>query len=158
MYRPQTQQPRRRRATTAVETAMVMIPCCLFMFAIMEYGRCVMVLQALNNAARTGARQAVATATSYISSGTATAQVTSSINAALAGQNLQNLNIQMYEADSTGANIGPWTSAPFGQNIMVQIDADFPLVLPTFNLLPNNGAASNSMHITVKAMMRGEAN
>jgi Flp pilus assembly protein TadG len=157
MYRPHAQQ-RRRRGTAAVETAFVMIPCCLFMFAIMEYGRVVMVLQAMNNAARTGARQAVAMPTSYIGAGAATTDVIATINASLAGQNLQNVNIQLCEADSSGNNIGPWTSAPFGKNILVQIDADFPLVFPTFNLLPNNGAAPNSMHITVKAMMRGEAN
>jgi Flp pilus assembly protein TadG len=158
MYLRRAAQKPGRRATLAVEVAVVMIPCCLFIFAIMEYGRVVMVLQAMNNAARSGARQAVAMATSYISTGTATSDVQATINAALAGQNLKNITIQIYESDNNGNNIGAWTSAPFGQNIMVQIDADFPLALPTFNLLPNSGAAPNSMHITVRAMMRGEAN
>jgi Flp pilus assembly protein TadG len=149
---------KQRRGTAAVETAVVMIPCCLFMFGIMEYGRVVMVLEALNNAARTGARQAVAMQISTVGASAATTDVTNTINGVLAGQNLKNVNIQLYEADSGGNNTGPWTSAPFGRNIVVQIDADFPLVLPTFNLLPNNGGATNSMHIQVKAMMRSEAN
>ena len=148
----------RRRATALVETAVVMLPLCLLLFAIMEYGRVVMTYQILNNAAREGARQATAVATSYIPPATATANVTSTVNNFLAGQNLNNLNIQIYQADTSGNNIGPWTSAPFGQNIVVQIDADFPLLFPTFGMLPNNGGSPNSMHMRAKSMMRGEAN
>jgi hypothetical protein len=157
MYLRRTQQPR-RWGTAAVETAVVLLPCCVFIFAVMEYGRVIMVLQAMNNAAREGARQASAIAVGTVTAPVATATVSGTINNYLANQNLQNVNITFYEADATGHQIGPWTSAAFGQNILVQIDADFPLVFPTFGLLPNSGSAPNSMHLTVKAMMRSEAN
>jgi Flp pilus assembly protein TadG len=148
----------RRAGAAAVETAIVLLPCCIFIFAVMEYGRVIMVLQAMNNAAREGARQAAAISVSTVTPGTATSTVTATINNFLANQNLNNVTITLYEADANGNQIGSWTSAGFGQNILVKIDADFPLVFPTFGLLPNSGAAPNSMHLTVKAMMRSEAN
>jgi Flp pilus assembly protein TadG len=157
MYLRQTRRAV-RPAATLVETAVVLIPCCLLMFAVFEYGRVVMMLQVLNNAAREGARQAVITPTSYIPPATATANVQATVSAFLANQDLKNVSTQIFQADASGNNIGPWTSAPFGHNIVVQIDADFPLVFPTFGFLPNNGAAPNSMHMTARAMMRGEAN
>jgi Flp pilus assembly protein TadG len=127
-------------------------------FAIFEYGRYVWARQVMENAARAGARVAVVTATSYISSATATAGVNNAITEALANVPLQNVVYTEYQADGNGHNIGAWTQTPFGNNIVVQIDADLPLVFPTFGFLPNNGAASNSVHITTTVMMRGEAN
>jgi Flp pilus assembly protein TadG len=156
MYLRRTKQ-RGRMATALVETAVVMLPLLMLLFAIMEYGRVVMMLEILNNAAREGARQATVTATSYVPPATATATITTTVTNFLAGQNLENLNIQIFQADTTGNNIGPWTSAPFGQNIVVQIDADFPLLFPV-GFLPNSGAAPSSIHLRAKSMMRGEAN
>jgi Flp pilus assembly protein TadG len=146
-----------RRGAAVVETAVVMLPLFLLMFALMEYGRVLMMMEVMNNAAREGARQAVTTATSYVPPATATATVTSTVTNYLAGQNLQNVNVQIFQADALGNNIGPWTSAPFGQNIVVQVDADMPLLLP-FGFLPSTGSAPSSMHIRARAMMRGEAN
>jgi hypothetical protein len=114
--------------------------------------------QIIDNAARSGARQAVIEATSFVSSTVATADVTAVVTQNLAALNVQNLNTQIYAADSNGNNTGSWTVVQFGGNIVVQIDADLPLLFPTFGFLPNSGAAANSVHITAKVMMRSEAN
>lgn len=51
---------KRRRAATAVETALVMIPLLMFLFGIYEYGRLLMDWNLLNNSAREGCRYALA--------------------------------------------------------------------------------------------------
>jgi Flp pilus assembly protein TadG len=148
----------RRTAATAVETAVISMVCFLFMFALFEFGRFIQMRQMMENAARTGARTAVVIQLSITTPAAATTAVDNAVNYVLAGSNLQNVNITIYQADSTGKNIGAWTSAPFGQNILVKVDADYGMIFPTFNWLPSSGAAANSTHITTVAMMRSEAN
>ncbi len=150
----------RRSGTTAVEMAIVSLICLTFMFAIFEYGRYVMVRQVMENAARVGGRVAVVTPTSYVAPATATTQVTNAVTQALASIPLKGTPaVTIYQADSNGNNIGPWTQTPFGNNIVVQIDGDLPVMFPTFGFIPNNSpTVPNAIHITVKCMMRGEAN
>jgi len=166
--------PRRRRGGVIVEMAFITCICVAFMFAIFEYGRVVMVQQIMENAARAGARAAVVMPTSYMNPATATSQVDAIVNDQLSGLPLVNVQITIYQADSNGNNIGPWTQAPFGQNIVVKIDADCPNLFPTglptgiptadnpnvmVNFLPNSSTATpNAIHLTSSAMMRGEAN
>jgi hypothetical protein len=139
--------------------AFVALVCFVFMFAIFEFGRVVMILQVMNSAARTGARQAVIIPTSFTPAATATAQVQTTVNNALSGHQWATApTVQVYQADSNGNNVGSWTSTTFGGNIVVQIDADYPLLFPTFGWLPSSGAAPNSLHLSVKSMMRMEAN
>src|SRR5262245_56973002 len=136
-----------RSGATLVETAVVISIALIFMFAIFEYGRYVMFRQIVENSAREGARQAVVN----ISSQT-TADIQATVTQYLAGQQLTNLNIDVYKADiNTGANIGPWTSASFGQGICVEVSGDYKAVLPSFGFL-------NSTTIRAKAIMRCEAN
>jgi Flp pilus assembly protein TadG len=117
-----------------------------------------MMRQILDNAARAGARTAVIQATSYITSASANSTVQAAVTQALAGQSLQNLSVQVYLSDNSGNNIGDWTTASFGENIAVQIDADLPLLFPIFKFLPTNGGATNSFHLTTNSIMRSEAN
>jgi Flp pilus assembly protein TadG len=139
--------------------AVISVVCFTFMFAIFEYGRVVLMQQLLENASRAGARAAVVTATSYVASATATANVDAVINSQLAGAKLRNVVITLYQADDAGNNIGPWTSTPFGKNIVVQIDADCPNLFPTWGFLPNSSTTTpNAVHLTAITMMRGEAN
>lgn len=49
----------RRRGASAVETAMIMIPLTMLLFGVFEYGRLLLDLNVLNNAAREGCRYAV---------------------------------------------------------------------------------------------------
>ena len=155
-----TRSRARRSGTTIVETAIVSLVCLTFMFAIFEYGRYVMVRQVMENAARVGARMSVVMPTSYVSAAVATQQVNDAITHALASIPLSGTpTVTMFQADNSGNNIGPWTQTPFGRNIVVQIDGDLPVMFPTFGFIPNNSTTvPNAIHITVKVMMRGEAN
>jgi Flp pilus assembly protein TadG len=54
----------RRRAATAVETAVVLLPLTMFLFSVFEYGRYLMDVNLMNNAAREGCRYALANNTS----------------------------------------------------------------------------------------------
>ncbi|MFL5340907.1 MAG: TadE/TadG family type IV pilus assembly protein [Gemmataceae bacterium] len=54
----------RRRAATALETVVVVIPVVLFMFGVFQYGRLLMDWNVLNNAAREGCRYALVNNTS----------------------------------------------------------------------------------------------
>jgi hypothetical protein len=169
-----TRNSPRRRGGVLVEMAFITCICVAFMFAIFEYGRVVMVQQIMENAARTGARTAVVIPTSYMNPTTATNQVTAAVNDQLSGLPLVNVQITIFEADANGNNIGPWTQAPFGQNILVKIDADCPNLFPTglptgipragqpnvmVNFLPNSSTTTpNAIHLTASSMMRGEAN
>jgi Flp pilus assembly protein TadG len=147
----------RRSGTTVVETAVVSRVCLTFMFAIFEYGRYVMVRQVMENAARVGGRVAVVMPTSYVTPANATNQVDAAITQALASIPLSGTpTITLFQADSSGNNVGPWTATPFGRNIVVQIDGDLAVMFPTFGFLPHS--SGNKIHITVKCMMRGEAN
>ncbi len=71
-----TLQRRGRRGTTAVETAMVLIPLTMFTFGIFEYGRFLMSWNMLNNAAREACRYALANNTSSTINADVTALVT----------------------------------------------------------------------------------
>jgi Flp pilus assembly protein TadG len=150
--------PVRRRALTLVETSVVALVCFLFMFALFEFGRAVFMLQIMTNAARQGARTAVVIPMGTTTPAAATQTVNNAVTQALAGQQLQNLTITIFEADANGNNIGLWTNAQFGQNLVVRVEGDYGCLFPTFNWLPNSGAAPNSTHLVAEVMMRGEAN
>jgi Flp pilus assembly protein TadG len=165
---------RQRRGGVIVEMAFVSCICIAFMFAIFEYGRVIMMQQVMENAARAGARLAVVIPTSYTNPTTDTNAVVALVQDQLANVPLTNVNVAVYEADNAGNNLGPWTSTPFGRNIVVQIDADCPNLFPTglptgiprsdgppvmVNFLPNSSTTTpNAIHLTAKSMMRGEAN
>jgi Flp pilus assembly protein TadG len=171
---------RGRSGGVVVEMAFVSVICLAFMFAIFEYGRVVMMQQIMENAARAGARAAVVTPTSYILPATATSNINAVVTDQLANLPLVNVTITIYQADDVGNPVNgtiansPWTSTPFGKNIVVQIDADCPNLFPTgvatgvpksgqpsvmVNFLPNSSTTTpNAIHLTANSMMRGEAN
>lgn len=152
---PRPVPPSRRRhpraGRTAVETAIVLNVLLMLLLSVFEYGRLIMIKQLADNAAREGARLAVVSTNS--SSGVTTSQIQSTVTNFLAGQAVNNLAVQVYQADANGANVGAWTSAPFGSNIAVQVDLDYaPLTPAKFGMMPS------VLHITAKSMMRCEAN
>jgi Flp pilus assembly protein TadG len=136
--------------------AAMKLVCFFFMFAIFEYGRYVFVRQMMENAARSGARVAVITPTSYLSAASANSAVDGAVQTALAGIPAQNMTWTAYQSDTSGNNIGVWTNTPFGNNLVVKVDADLTLLFPTFNFI--TGTSSSSIHITTTSMMRSEAN
>jgi Flp pilus assembly protein TadG len=139
---------RPRRGTTITESAIVMGIFLTFLLAVFEYGRFIMMRNLLDNAAREGARQATITT----STGT-TSQITTTVTNWLLNTNtpLTNINIQVYKIDpSTGANLGSWNSASFGQAIAVDVTADYNPMLPTFGFL------QNPTHLRTRSVMRSE--
>ncbi len=143
---------RSRRGSVVVETAIVLSLLLTGLLGIFEYGRLVMIRQLMNNAAREGARMVVVSTTSEP---TDTAQqIRDTVNAYLAGQTIQNVEIQIYQADpTTGANVGPWNLTPYGGSIAVQIDGDYVPVIPT-----SAGILPDRIHFTSLSMMLSEAN
>src|SRR4051794_15503661 len=106
--RQATRQARRSRSgRTAVEAAIVINVLVVLLMGVFEYGRLMMIRQLMDNAAREGARYAVVNTSS--TSGVTTAQIQSTVTGYLAGQTVNNLVVQVYQADPTsGANIGAW--------------------------------------------------
>jgi Flp pilus assembly protein TadG len=151
-----THANRRARGATTVETALVLPIVLLFMFGIFEYGRYFMTMQLLNNAAREGARYAIAHLqpvtlgpTTY---GNSTSDVTNVINGITAGVTLNNQAINVYASDAQGNNLGTWTSAIAGQSVTVQITGDFRFMTAAFLNLPSTIA------VDIKSAMDAEGN
>ncbi len=139
----------RRKATTMVEFAFIAVVFFMFLFGVLEYGRLVMTLQLMNNAAREGARAAVVGQSTLT-----TAQVDSIVTNYLAGQSVQlsGMTVQVYEVDpSTGNNVGTWTNAGFGQAIAVQINGTYSPTLPSFLQMVG------SLPLQARAVMYSEA-
>jgi Flp pilus assembly protein TadG len=147
---PKRRPTQRRSGTTTVEMGVVASVAFLFLFGALEYGRLLMVHQLLDNAAREGARYAVV----HTYDTTVVADTQQRTTAVLGGQNgqLQNFNVQVFEADSSGNNIGPPTNAGFGEYIAVQVDGDYSPVLPSFLFM------GKTVHLKALAMMYSEAN
>jgi Flp pilus assembly protein TadG len=146
------QRCRRLRGTTVVETAMVLSVLLVGILAVFEYGRLVMLRQVMGNAVREGARLAiVGTASVPV---TTTSQIIDTVNNSLAGQRIENLNIQVYQADpETGEYIGAWNLTPYGGAIAVRVDGDYAPMVAT-----GLGIVTDSIHLSAVSMMRSEAN
>jgi Flp pilus assembly protein TadG len=104
---------RNRRATAAVEFAVVAPIFLLLVFGMIEYGRMVMVYQVLTNASREGARVAVL-------DGATTASVTAQVNTYLSNGTI------------TGATVtvtpNPPSTAEFGDPVTVTVSIPFSQV------------------------------
>jgi Flp pilus assembly protein TadG len=155
----------KRDGATIVEAAVVLSALLILLFAIFEYGRFIMLLHLVDNAAREGTRLAVSSNVHDTNSFNyqTTATIQSGVIAAIAGQDtaLSGLTIQVYLADASGNNIGLWTDAKVGQNIAVQIDATYTPMLPGFYLPFFHqwiGFFPNSVSISTKSVMQTEAN
>jgi len=152
----------RRSGRSAVEAMLVLPVVITFLFGILEYGRYVMTMQVLTNAAREGARYALTHTqpvtvanpvggglTTY---GNATTDVTNVINKALGGQSLVGQTVQIYLSDSLGNNIGNWNNAQAGNLVCVRISGNYRVLLGTMLYLPTN------IPVSVRSAMRSESN
>jgi len=143
----------------AVETAFVLLIALMLTLAIYDYGRYFMLSQLVNNAAREGARQAVANTNTQN-----TAMIQNTVVQYLAHQNFTNSSGNPFSASdvvviqvnaATGAPASPdsdWYDAPFGAAIMVQVNANFTSIFPTFGILPT------TVKLQGTAVMLSEAN
>ncbi|MEX2114271.1 MAG: TadE/TadG family type IV pilus assembly protein [Pirellulales bacterium] len=145
-----------RRGGAAVETALVLPLVLMFLFGILEYGRYVMMLQVLTNAAREGARYAQIhtqpVTVGGTTSGNASSDVYAVINKALAGQQLSGQTVSIYASNSTGTSLGSWNNAQTGQSVCVEITGNYPVVISNFIKLPL------TIPVTARAVMRSESN
>lgn len=125
-----------------VETALVLPIVLLFLFGIMEYGRYILALQVVTNAAREGCRYAVThtqpVTIAGVTTGNATSDVTNTITAFLGGQQLSSQAIQVYLSDSKGNNLGAWSNAQPGQFICVQVTGNYTAMLPSLLSMPSS--------------------
>ncbi len=148
-----------RRGAVLVETSVVLMIAMTLTLAIYEYGRYFMLSQLVNNAAREGARQAVANTNTLN-----TAMIQNTVIQYLANQRLTDSSGNALSASevvviqvnpATGAPTSPdsnWYDAPFGSGIMVQVNAKFTTLFPTLGFLPT----TVNLHGT--AVMLSEAN
>ncbi|HVX10618.1 MAG TPA: TadE/TadG family type IV pilus assembly protein [Pirellulales bacterium] len=155
---------RRRRRNAAngrwggaiVESAFVLPLMLLFLFGIMEYGRYVLCLQVVTNAAREGCRYAVThvnpVTLNGVTTGNATTDVTNVVTSFLAGQQLTSQSISVYQSDNQGTNIGTWTNADPGQYIAVQVKGNFQVTVPKLLSFPS------SIPVTATVVMICEGN
>jgi Flp pilus assembly protein TadG len=148
-----------RRGATLVETAVVLLIAVTLTMAIYEYGRYFMLCQLVNNAAREGARQAVANTNTQN-----TAMIQDTVVQYLANQSLTDSSGNPFSASdvvvvqvnsATGQPTSPdsnWYDAPFGSGIMVQVNANFKSLFPSFGFLPT------TINVQGTAVMLSEAN
>jgi Flp pilus assembly protein TadG len=170
----QWQQRDKRSGTYAVEFSLVFPVLIIFMFAIFEYGRFLMVRQLIDNAAREGARLAAtrsdftynSSTQTYVAQSLQTSDIQNTVVYFLANQPLENgsnqpltaSDIQVYRADpTTGLAMtdtkgSDWTKCSFGESIAVAINCRYQPMLPSF------GYVTNPDPVTFICLMRSEAN
>jgi len=125
-----------------VETALVLPLMLMFLLGIMEFGRYVLCLQVVTNAAREGCRYAVThtqpETLNGVTTGAATSDVTNVITNFLAGQHLSNASMNVYGLDGQGNTLASWNSATPGQYVAVEVKGNFQLTVPALLSLPTS--------------------
>lgn len=145
-----------RQGAVAVEAGIVLPIVFLFILGVFEFGRYLMVMQLQANAAREAARYAIAHTQSVVLAGVtygnATSDVTNVFDQYAANQKLTSQSVTVYLSDSTGNNIGTWTSAQAGQSICVRVTGTYNFVIPSLFYLPS------TLAVDIKSVMRTEGN
>lgn len=133
----------RRRAATAVETALVLIPLTMCIFGIFEFGRLLMIWNVLNNAAREGCRYALVNNTDS----TITGDVATIVQTYMAGQDASLTNYQVTIAGTQQGNaITDVTKLVPGDMIIVTVSGQYQFmnIIP-FVTLPTSVSLSSSV-------------
>ncbi|MGL4550337.1 MAG: TadE/TadG family type IV pilus assembly protein [Gemmataceae bacterium] len=148
-------EARRRTAAAIVEAAFVLPVCLLFLFGILEYGRFVMTLQVMENAAREGARYAVAH-----TNDADTAAVQARVDEKMAGTQgaitayavtVSGIILQPKAGETAGDALPDWTTASTTDGITVEVTGSFQPALPSFLQL-------GAFPLRAKAVMYSEGN
>jgi Flp pilus assembly protein TadG len=144
---------RTRSAATVVEAAFVISLVLLFMFGIFEYCRFIFLVQVCENAAREGARFAVA----RTADGTTLADVQNFTTYKMSGRDseLAGYTVTVQNVNPATGNPIPnanWNDAPFGGAIMVRVSGTYSPMLPSFL------QTQTSIQINSTSMMTSEAN
>lgn len=144
----------RRRGAALVEAAFVLPMLLLLLFGTFEYCRFIFLLQVAENAAREGARFAVA----RTADGTTLDDVKNYVTSRMAGREGElgaGYQIEVYNVyPSTGVPVPntAWNDAPFGGAILVRVSGTYRPLLPSFL------STATSVNVRATAMMTSEAN
>lgn len=142
--------PRGRRGVSAVEVALVMVPLMTLIFGSFEYCRYMMIRNLAENACREGARYAVVH--TYDKT---TTDVQAVVTAKLAGlsSNIESISTTVYKVNiATGANLGDWTDARFGEGVAVTIQGNYRPICPSLLFM------STTIPVKCTSTMLSEAN
>ena len=142
-----------RRGATAVEFALVAIPFLLFGFGVLEFGRLILIQHLVTNATREGARLAsLNTDVNGDDNNMSTAEIESEIIAALAGQQLSDLDVQIRHLDEGQAD---WTSnATFQHRIAVDVQGSYEPITPLLYLI--SGGSMDSIPVSARSVAYSE--
>src|SRR5262245_47260987 len=149
-----THTKRKRSGATVVEAALVLPLMLLLLFGAFEYCRFFFLVQVTENAAREGARFAVA----RTADGTTLQNVKDFITDRMAGRESElgssyEIEVENVNPDTGSAVPGTaWNDAPFGGAILVRVSGTYTPMLPGFL------HAQTSIPIRATAMMTSEAN
>lgn len=148
---------RPRRGATVVEAALVISLCLLFMFAVFEYGRYIFYLQVVENAAREGARMAIAHTNDKV-----TSDIVDRVRQKLSGVETQMSNVQINvsalilrpkdASETAGTPLPDWTDASSTDGISVEVTGDYRPILPSFLQMPA------TIPVRVRSVMYSEGN
>lgn len=128
----------KRKGTTAVEMAVVLVVFIMMFMGVLEYGLYFFTFHVANNAVREGARYAVV----RTGNGTTTQQVITFVQDKMAGQQARfgsTFNVAVENADpATGEDIPNtvWQDSQFGGAIRVRITGSYRPIMPVLFFLP----------------------
>ena len=139
----------RRRGSTVVELAVVILIFLMLLFGILEYCLVIYSYNVVENAAREGARYGVVNVTDTTMVGDTKAVVQNFMGGL--DTKLANYSCNVYLADANGNNIGNATTAQFGQFVCVEVSVDYVPITPGLIYL-------NTITLRSKSSMGSEAN
>jgi Flp pilus assembly protein TadG len=157
MRRTTANRRRRARGTTLVETALVLSLLMMFLMAIFEYGRYLMITQVLANAARDGVRYAASNVDKSNSFVTVDEGGRTNITAYVRSEcygldtKVENFQVTVFPCKNSSLYLNPpviepkttytsWNQASFTERIAVQITAKYRPILPVV-WLPGSGGS-----------------
>ncbi len=163
---------RRRGGVTVVEAALLLSIFLMFLFAVFEYSRLLMLLHVGTNAARSGARHATVNTDKPANFVTVDAGTTLSIKnhliSQMGGANtmIAGFDVTAFPCDTnqlyqnppvlvTKAGNPPWNQATFTERIAVQVTGQYQPILPGFVFFYSGGSATVPINITAAAGSEG---
>jgi len=155
MRLPPARRVRVRRGAALVETSIVLCIFLLFLFGLLEYARFVMVYQAMQNAAREGARYAIAVVNPDTVSN---ANIDAEVKRRLKGmdRNLNNFTVTIYAIEMRngvqGTKLANRYDASSDDGVVVEIAYNYKPALPSFLLM------KKSIPIQARCVMYAEGN
>ncbi len=155
MRLPPARRIHRRRGAAAVETAVILCIFLLFVFGIIEYARFVMIYQAMQNAAREGARYAIAVVNPDTVSN---ANIQAEVQRRLKGmdRNVNNFTVTVYAIvmrnGIQGTQLANRYDASSNDGVVVEVSYTYKPALPSFLQL------RSSIPIKARCVMYAEGN